>query len=55
MDDDFNTYNGDPEHDMWVDFTNYEYTGEPDEFDEDAEDDTEQLGLDSCGDFGACD
>lgn len=53
--DNLDIYNGDTEHDMWVDFTNYEYTGEPDVFDEDGEDDTEQLGLDSCGDFGTCD
>ena len=25
---DLDTYNGDTEHDMWVDFTNHEYTGE---------------------------
>lgn len=32
--DNFDTYNGDTEHDMWVDFDNYENTGEPDVFDE---------------------
>ena len=26
--DDLATYNGDTEHDMWVDFTTHEYTGE---------------------------
>ena len=26
--DDFRTYNGDTEHDMWVDFTYHEDTGE---------------------------
>ena len=26
--DDLSTYNGDTEHDMWVDFTTHEYTGE---------------------------
>ena len=26
---DLNEYNGDPEHDMWVDFDNYENTGIP--------------------------
>lgn len=31
---DLNEYNGDPEHDMWVDFDNYENTGIPDVFDE---------------------
>ena len=25
---DLNTYNGDTEHDMWVDFTTNQYTGE---------------------------
>lgn len=32
-------YNGDTEHDMWVDFDNYENTGIPDVFDEDNLDD----------------
>ena len=33
--DDLETYNGDPEHDMWVDFTTNQYTGElADIFDE---------------------
>lgn len=32
--DDLSTYNGDVEHDMWVDFDNYENTGTPDVFDE---------------------
>lgn len=32
--DDLGTYNGDTEHDMWVDFDNYENTGIPDVFDE---------------------
>lgn len=26
--DDLDTYNGDTEHDMWVDFTTNQYTGE---------------------------
>ena len=26
--DDLATYNGDTEHDMWVDFSTHEYTGE---------------------------
>lgn len=26
--DNLDTYNGDVEHDMWVDFDRYEYTGE---------------------------
>lgn len=30
--DDLDTYNGDTEHDMWVDFDNYENTGTPDVF-----------------------
>lgn len=33
--DESGTYNGDIEHDMWVDFDNYENTGIPDVFDED--------------------
>ena len=28
------TYSGNTEHDMWVDFDNYENTGNPDVFDE---------------------
>lgn len=32
-------YNGDTEHDMWVDFDRYENTGAPDIFDEDNLDD----------------
>jgi|GEM_PF-1155502 hypothetical protein len=32
--DDLSTYNGDVDHDMWVDFDNYENTGTPDVFDE---------------------
>lgn len=32
---DLNAYNGDAEHDIWVDYDNYENTGEPDVFDED--------------------
>lgn len=36
---DLDRYNGDTEHDMWVDFTTHEYTGELDEyFDEDESD-----------------
>lgn len=31
---DLDTYNGDSEHDMWVDFDNYENIGTPDVFDE---------------------
>lgn len=30
--DELDTYNGHPEHDMWVDFTTYEYTGELGEY-----------------------
>lgn len=30
--DDLSTYNGDTEHDMWVDFTDHEYTGEQGEY-----------------------
>lgn len=33
--DDLSTYNGDSEHDIWVDFVHYENTGTPDVFDED--------------------
>lgn len=32
--DDFDTYNGDTEHNMWVDFDNIEHTGTPVVFDE---------------------
>ena len=32
--DDLDTYSGDAEHDMWVDFDNYENTGAPDAFNE---------------------
>lgn len=32
--DDLDTYNGDTEHDMCVDFDNYENTGTPDVFDD---------------------
>ena len=35
--DDLATYNGDAEHDMWVDFTTHEYTGELDDNFEDSE------------------
>lgn len=31
---DLDIYNGDAEHDTWVDFVNYENTGTPDVFDE---------------------
>lgn len=31
--DDLDIYNGDTEHDMWVDFDHYENAGEPDVFD----------------------
>lgn len=34
MDDDLDMYNGDVEHDMWVDYDHYRNTGEPDVFDE---------------------
>ena len=30
--DDLATYKGDTEHDMWVDFTTHEYTGELGEY-----------------------
>lgn len=30
--DDFATYNGDTEHDMWVDLDNYENTGNLDDY-----------------------
>ena len=32
--DDLGSYNGDVEHDMWVDYDHYQNTGEPDVFDE---------------------
>ena len=34
--DDLATYNGDTEHDMWVDFTIHEYTGELNDIFEDS-------------------
>ena len=34
MDKHWKVYNGDTEHDMWVDFNNFEDTGNPDVFDE---------------------
>lgn len=34
--DNLDTYNGDTEHDMWVDFDNYENNGSPDVFFADA-------------------
>lgn len=37
--DDLATYDGDPEHDMWVDYTTHEYTGELEEY---FEDDTDE-------------
>ncbi len=33
--DDLDSYNGDVEHDMWVDYDYYQNTGEPDLFDDD--------------------
>ena len=36
--DDLATYNGDTEHDMWVDFTTYENTGELREIFNDSDD-----------------
>lgn len=35
--DDLATYNGDTEHDMWVDFTTHEYTGELGEYFDDSD------------------
>lgn len=37
--DDLGSYNGDVEHDMWVDYDHYQNTGEPDVFDEEDIDD----------------
>ena len=37
--DDLSAYNGDTEHDMWVDFTTHEYTGELDDIFDDSEED----------------
>ena len=34
------TYNGNTEHDMWVDFTTHEYTGELGEYFDDPDVDT---------------
>lgn len=33
--DDLDLYNGDVEHDMWVDYDHHQNTGEPDLFDDD--------------------
>ena len=35
--DDLGSYNGDVEHDMWVDYDHYKNTGEPEVFDEEDE------------------
>lgn len=35
--DDLATNNGDAEHDMWVDFTNLEYTGELEDYFDDSD------------------
>ena len=45
--DDLNTYNGDAEHDMWVDYTTNQNTGEleeyfDDEYEEDYDDEYEE-------------
>ena len=39
MDDygDLDSYNGDVEHDMWVDYDHYRNTGQPDVFDDDSD------------------
>ena len=37
--DDFDAYNGNPVHDMWVDYDYYINTGIPDYFDDDCADD----------------
>lgn len=37
--DDLSAYNGDTGHDMWVDFTTHEYTGELEDIFDDCEDD----------------
>ena len=37
--DDLATYNGDTEHDIWVDFSTHEYTGELDDFFDDSDGD----------------
>ena len=34
---DLDTYNGNPEHDMWVDLTTHEYTGELGEYFDDTD------------------
>lgn len=46
--DDLGSYNGDVEHDMWVDYDYYKNTGELDMFDE--EDDDENV--DELADWG---
>ncbi|MGM9869819.1 MAG: hypothetical protein ACI30R_09375 [Sodaliphilus sp.] len=40
---DFGSYNGDVEHDMWVDYDHYRNTGEPDVFDEDDDETDDEL------------
>lgn len=39
LSDDFSTYNGDTEHDVWVDYTTHMYTGELDDIFGDIEED----------------
>ena len=46
--DDLGSYNGDVEHDMWVDYHHYKNTGDPDVFDEE---DTECI-VDELNDWG---
>ena len=42
--DDLGSYNGDVEHDMWVDYYHYQNTGVPDVFDEEnIDDNTDEL------------
>ena len=44
--DDLERYNGDQKHDMWVDFSNYENTGDLEEVFEDDEDEEEYEDFD---------
>ena len=41
--DDLGAYNGDTEHDMWVDFTAHESTDELGEYFDDSDDDNDEI------------
>lgn len=41
--DDLSTYNGDVEHDMWVDYDNFRHTGAQDYFDDEPDDECDEF------------